>query len=77
MNRAGNVTAVPARAIVMRAFLERLPQHFEHVSRELRQLVEKQHAVMRQADLAGTRYATAADERDVGDGVMRRAERTA
>ena len=55
---------------------ERLPQHVEHVPAELRHLVEEQHAVMREADLAGPRDRSAADERDIGDGVMRRAKRS-
>ena len=58
-----------------RAFLERLAQHFEHVAAELEHLVEKQHAVMGEADFAGPRLRAAADERGVGDGVVRRAER--
>ena len=58
-----------------RALLERLAQHFEHVPAELGHLVEEQHAVVREADLAGTRMLSAADERDVRDRVMRRAER--
>ena len=42
---------------------------------ELEHLVEEQHAVVREADLAGTRLRPAADERRVGDRVMRRAKR--
>ena len=49
------------------AFLERLSQDLEHVPAELRHLVEKQHAVVREADLAGARQCAAADQRDVGD----------
>ena len=58
------------------AFLDRLPQHLEDMPAELRHLVEKQHAVVRQADLAGPRVRPAADERDVRNRVVRRAERT-
>ena len=43
---------------------------------KLEHLVEKQHAVVREADLARPRLRSAADERDVRDRVMRRAERT-
>ena len=75
MNRAGNDTVRAARAMRTRSFLERLPQHLEHVPAELRHLVEEQHAVVRQADLAGPRVLPAADERDVRDRVVRRAER--
>ncbi len=40
------------------------------------QLVQEQHAVVRQADLAGPRHArAAADQAGVGNGVVRRAER--
>ena len=56
-------------------FFDRLTQRLEHAAIELRHFVEKQHAVMREADLAGPRRAAAADQRDVGDGVMRRAKR--
>ena len=76
MKRAGKVHVRAARAILHAAFLDRLPQHFEHVPAELRHLVEKQHAVVGQADLARSRLRAAADERDVGDRVVRRPERT-
>ena len=56
-------------------FLERLTQHLEHAAIELRHLVEEEHAVVRERDLAGPRDRAAADERDVRDGVMRRAKR--
>ena len=75
MNRAGNDTVRAARAMRTRSFLERLAQHLEHAAAELRHLVEKEHAVMRQADLAGPGVLPAADERDIRDRVMRRAER--
>ena len=39
------------------ALLERLPQHLERAPVELRHLVEEQHAVVREADLAGARHA--------------------
>ena len=59
-----------------RPILQRLAQHLQHVARELGQLVEKQHAVVRQADFARPRHAgAAADQAGVGDGVVRRAER--
>jgi hypothetical protein len=51
-----------------------LPQDFEHVARELRQLVEKEHAIVRQRDLARTRHRRAsADQSGIGNGVVRRA----
>ena len=57
------------------ARFERLAQHFEHPAIPLRQLVEEQHAVMRERDLAGPRIAAAADQRDRGGRVVRRAKR--
>jgi len=44
------------------------------VAAELRHLVEKQHAVMGEADLAGPRNGAATDECHVADRVMRRAK---
>ena len=56
---------------------ERLAHDFEHVARKLRQLVEKEQAVVGQRDFAGARHDAAADQPRVGDGVVRRAERAA
>ena len=75
MNRAGNDHRPRRPRDPHAALLERLAQHLEHVPAELRHFVEKQHAVMREADLARPRLLAAADERDVRDRVMRRAER--
>ena len=47
--RAGSVTQPEAATIVDPTVLERLPQRLEHVARELRELVEEQHAVVRAA----------------------------
>ena len=55
--------------------LERLAQHLEHAALELRQLVQEQHAVVRERNLARPRIAAAAHQRHAGGGVMRRAER--
>ena len=57
------------------AVLHRLPEHLEHVLAELGQLVEEQHAAVRQAHLARTRERPAADQAGVADGVVRRPER--
>ena len=43
---------------------------------EFQHLVEKEHAVVREAHFAGPRIRSPADERRVGDRVMRRAKRT-
>ena len=57
------------------AELERLAEHFEGAAIELGHLVEKEHAVVREADLTGTGDRAASCERDIGDRVVRRAER--
>ena len=57
--------------------LERLAQRVEDMARDLLQLVEKQHAVMREAHFAGARLAAAADEAGRRKRMVRRAERTA
>jgi len=67
MKRAGNGYGV---------IFKRLPHHFKHVARKLRQLVEKQQTVVRQRDFAGPWDDAAADQARVGDGVMRRTKRT-
>src|SRR5204863_10015716 len=56
------------------ALLERLAQHLKDAPVELRHLVEEQHTVMRETDLAGPRILPATDECDVGNRVMRRAK---
>ena len=58
------------------AVLERLAHGLERGAVVFRQLVEEEHAVVREADLAGLGFAAAADESDRADRVMRRAERT-
>ena len=75
MNRAGKTAVRAARAMRTDPSSTRLTQDFENVAAELRHLVEKEHAVVREADLAWARMLAAADERDVRDRVMRRAER--
>ena len=59
------------------AFLERLPHQVEHAALKLRQLVEKEHAVVGERDFARPRLRPAAHERRAGDRMMRRAERPA
>ena len=53
---------------------QRLAHDFEHVARELGQLVEEEQAVVGQRDFAGAGNDAAADQAGVGDGVVRRAE---
>ena len=59
------------------ALLERLPEGLEDVPGELRQLVEEQHATVREGDLAGRRPGPTADDRGVRGRVVRGAERPA
>src|SRR6185436_5471902 len=59
------------------AALERLAQRLQHRAVELRQLVEEQHAEMRQADLAGPRARSTSDDGAGRRAVVRRAERPA
>ena len=59
------------------AGLERLAQRIEHRPLEFGQLVEEQHAQMREADLARAHPQPAADQRRHRRRVMRRAERAA
>src|SRR5687767_4728164 len=54
--------------------LERLAQRFEHVAVKLRQLVEKEHPVVRERDLARPRQVAATDERGARGAVVRSAE---
>src|SRR5206468_3713047 len=49
---------------------ERLPQRFQRPAWKLQQLVEEQHAVMRQAHLARAWISAAANESGGRDGVM-------
>src|SRR5690606_22103524 len=51
---------------------QRFAQDFEYGALELRQFIQKKHAVMRERDFAGTRRATAADQCHAGRSVVRR-----
>ena len=57
------------------AGFERLAQRVEHLRLEFRQLVEKQHAVMRERNFARLGAQAAADQRRHRGRMMRRAER--
>jgi hypothetical protein len=59
------------------AVLHRLAQDFEDVLFEFGKLIQKEHPVMGQGDLARFRSVAAANQSDVGDGVVRGAEGTA
>jgi len=58
------------------ATFQRLAQHLEHVTAELRQLVEEENAVVRQRDFTRPRHRPAADQRLRRRRMMRRAHRT-
>ena len=75
MNRAGKDGRPRRPGDANRTFLHGLPQDFENVAAELGHLVEKEHAVVSEADFAWARLLAAADERDIRDRVVRRAER--
>jgi hypothetical protein len=57
------------------AILEGLSHDLEGGAFELWQLIEKEDAVMRETDFAGLGNGGAAEQTDIGDGVMRRTER--
>ncbi len=57
------------------AVFQRLAHHFENIAVELGQFVEKEHAVMRKRNLAGTRIRAAAHQTSMAYGMMRRAKR--
>jgi hypothetical protein len=57
------------------AALQRLAQRVESLRLEFRQLVEEEHAVMRERDLAGPGAQAAADQRRHAGGMVRAAER--
>ena len=56
------------------AVFQRLAHDFQHVAGELRQFIEKEHAVVGERDFAGPRNHAAADQPGVGDRVVRRAK---
>ena len=74
MKLAGKVSAALRAADGDDLVLQRLAQHLQHVLAELGQLVQEEHAAVRQADLARPRPVPAAHQPGVGDGVVRRAE---
>src|SRR5690606_26214419 len=55
-----------------RTGLQRLTHRLECVRGELRELVQEQHAAVRERDLTGTDLRAATDEAGVRDGVVRR-----
>ena len=55
-------------------FLQGLAHRLQDTPFELRQLIEKQHAVVRQRDFAGSRIDVSAQQTGVAGGMVRRAE---
>ena len=53
------------------AILQRLPQHFEHVTVELGKFIQKEHTAMRQTDLARHRMCPAAQQPGIGNRMVR------
>jgi hypothetical protein len=66
---------MPARLYVYDTIFERLPQHLQGMAAELREFVQKQHAIVGQRYLAWHRHVTATDQAHLGDGMMRGATR--
>src|SRR5215475_9120818 len=54
---------------------ERLPEDFQHVTFEFRQFIQKEHAMMSQADLARFGDRSSTNQSGVADRVMWRAKR--
>jgi hypothetical protein len=55
---------------------ERLPEHFQHASIKLRQLVEKQHALVCKGNFTRSRQTATTNQTRVADRVVRRTKRT-
>ena len=72
--RTGIADAVLGAVDVDGAVLQRLSEHFQYGALEFGQLVEEQHTVMGQGNLARLWVLSSADEGDRRDGVMRTAE---
>ena len=53
-----------------------LPEYIQHIPAKFGQLVEEEHAIVRQADLPGPDRRATSDEPGVTDRVMRGPERT-
>src|SRR5215472_8450996 len=60
----------------MAATFQRLPHNLQHIAGKLRELVEKQHAVVGQRNLARPGNDSAADQSGVGNSVVRSAKRS-
>ena len=61
----------PAKLYWCKTLLERLPQHLYDMAEELRELIQKAHAMVRQRHLARHRHMAATDQSHVREGVVR------
>ena len=76
MSRAAKVAntlklRTPAKLYIYETLLERLPQHLQDMPAELRELIQKEHAIVGQRHLAWHRHLAATDQPHVGEGVVR------
>ncbi len=69
--RGGEPRAGASAGDAHAAVLQRLAQRLERAAAKLRQLVEKEHAVVREARLPGARHVAAADESGVRHRMVR------
>ena len=51
--------------------LQGLAQHLQHLPFELGQFIQEQHAIVREADLAGLRERTTTDQGHIADRMVR------
>jgi hypothetical protein len=70
-----SVQELTLRLSIYEALLERLAQGLEDVAAELRQLIQEEHAVVRQRHFPRRLHLAAADQADIGDGLVRSATR--
>jgi hypothetical protein len=68
-------STTPGRLYLYDTLLERLAQDFQDVTAELRELIEKQNAFVRQRHLARHGHLAPTDQPDVRNGVVRGATR--
>ena len=65
----------PAKLYIYETLLEGLAQYLQHVTAELGQFIQKEHAVVGQRHLARHRHLSPADQAHIGDGVKGSANR--
>src|SRR5207248_4379158 len=58
------------------SILQWLAHHLQSRAMKFRELVEKENAIVREADFTGVRNGAAAEQSDIANGMMRRTERT-